>query len=84
VNTINREVLSEFKEIAGKIQNDPSIKAVVISSAKPDNFIAGADIAYVYLLYRIVLNFVVSDFKLGIYISLYWCQQLTSGQINLT
>ena len=48
MNTINREVLSEFKEIAGKIQNDPSIKAVVISSAKPDNFIAGADIAYVY------------------------------------
>jgi len=49
VNTINREVLNEFKEVAGKIQNDPNVRAVVISSAKPDSFIAGADIAYVSL-----------------------------------
>jgi len=47
VNIINREVLSEFKDVASKIQIDPNVRAVVISSAKHDNFIAGADIEYV-------------------------------------
>jgi len=47
VNTINREVLSEFKDVLGKIQNDSKVRAVVISSTKPDCFIAGADITYV-------------------------------------
>jgi len=49
VNTINLEVLNEFKEVASKFQNDPNVRAVVVSSAKPDSFIAGADIAYVSL-----------------------------------
>lgn len=48
MNTLNREVMSEFRDIVGKIQNDPKVRAVVISSAKPDCFIAGADVAYVF------------------------------------
>jgi len=50
VNTINREVLSEFREIYGKIQSDPKVRAVVISSSKPDCFLAGADVACVFLV----------------------------------
>ena len=48
VNTFNREVVEEFREIFGKIKNDPKVRAVVVSSAKPDCFVAGADIAYVF------------------------------------
>jgi len=53
VNTINREVLSEFKDVLGKIQNDSKVRAVVISSTKPDCFIAGADITYVLSTYEL-------------------------------
>ena len=56
VNTINREVLSEVKEIFGKIQNDSKVRAVVISSSKPDCFTAGADVTYVFFLnFRVVV-----------------------------
>ena len=48
VNTLNREVMSEFREIVAKIQNDSKVRAVVISSSKPECFIAGADIAYAF------------------------------------
>ena len=48
MNTLNREVMSEFREVFGKIQNDSKVRAVVISSAKPECFIAGADITYAF------------------------------------
>lgn len=45
MNTLNDKVLAESQELwASKIENDPSIKAAVFISSKPDNFIAGADI----------------------------------------
>jgi len=40
--------MSEFREIVGKVQGDPKVRAVVVSSSKPDCFIAGADVAYVF------------------------------------
>ena len=48
MNTINREVLEEFREIFSKIHNDPKVRAVVVSSAKLDCFVAGADIKCVF------------------------------------
>ena len=30
-----------------KVANDPNVKAAVLISAKPDNFIAGADIRFI-------------------------------------
>ena len=44
INKLSFEILKEFKEILNKIENDISIKALVIDSAKKDIFIAGADI----------------------------------------
>eukprot|EP01137_Pigoraptor_chileana_P011573 Opistho-2@62665 len=44
VNTLSREVNSEFESILDKITGDESIKSVVLISGKKDSFIAGADI----------------------------------------
>jgi 3-hydroxyacyl-CoA dehydrogenase / enoyl-CoA hydratase / 3-hydroxybutyryl-CoA epimerase len=44
INKLSFEILKEFKEVLNKIENDISIKALVIDSAKKDIFIAGADI----------------------------------------
>jgi enoyl-CoA hydratase / long-chain 3-hydroxyacyl-CoA dehydrogenase len=45
MNTINQGMQGEMKTIFEEhIKGDPSIKAVVFISSKPDNFIAGADI----------------------------------------
>jgi enoyl-CoA hydratase/long-chain 3-hydroxyacyl-CoA dehydrogenase len=44
VNTLNRELISEFREVMAKVQNDANVKAIVLVSAKTDCFIAGADI----------------------------------------
>jgi len=44
INKLSFEILKEFKEILNTIENDSSIKALVIDSAKKDIFIAGADI----------------------------------------
>jgi hypothetical protein len=45
MNTLNDKVLAESQKLwAEKIENDPTIKAAVFISSKPDNFIAGADI----------------------------------------
>ena len=49
MNTLNKEVTTEFRDVMQKIQNDSSVKAAVVISAKPDCFIAGADIGYVSL-----------------------------------
>jgi 3-hydroxyacyl-CoA dehydrogenase/enoyl-CoA hydratase/3-hydroxybutyryl-CoA epimerase len=44
VNTLSKGMLEEFQALLGELEGDRSIKAVVIRSGKPDNFIAGADI----------------------------------------
>ena len=44
VNTLGRERMAEFEALLDEVERDPSLRAVVIRSGKPDNFIAGADI----------------------------------------
>ena len=45
VNTLGRERIAEFETLLDEVERDPAVKAVVIRSGKPDNFIAGADIS---------------------------------------
>lgn len=45
VNTIDRPVMEEFNQILDSLANDTTSKALVITSAKKNGFIAGADIA---------------------------------------
>lgn len=44
VNTLSKEFSTEFEQLFKQVQNDPRVKAIVVISSKPDNFIAGADI----------------------------------------
>lgn len=45
MNTISGDFRQEIEDIwSGQIADDPSVKAVVFISGKPDNYIAGADI----------------------------------------
>ena len=44
MNALNHEMGPEFEAILDKIENDASIRAAVLISGKPGNFIAGADI----------------------------------------
>jgi len=44
VNTLGRERITEFEALLDEVEKDASVRAVVIRSGKPDNFIAGADI----------------------------------------
>jgi len=44
VNTLGPAVVEEFTALLDRIERDPAIGAVVFTSGKPENFIAGADI----------------------------------------
>ena len=44
VNTLGRERIAEFERLLDEVDRDPAVRAIVIRSGKPDNFIAGADI----------------------------------------
>lgn len=44
VNTLNSSMMGVFENALNTIENDPRVKAAVIISGKPDNFVAGADI----------------------------------------
>lgn len=44
VNVLKMAVLRELDGILSQLANDPSLRGLVIASAKPDMFIAGADI----------------------------------------
>ena len=44
VNTLGRARIVEFERLLDELEHDVAVKAVVIRSGKPDNFIAGADI----------------------------------------
>ena len=43
VNVLNTESLPEFKELMEKVRGTPSVKALLIASAKENCFVAGAD-----------------------------------------
>ncbi|CEG37555.1 fatty acid oxidation alpha mitochondrial [Plasmopara halstedii] len=45
VNTISTKMTKEMSSMLDTVENDPDIKSVVLISAKPGVFIAGADIA---------------------------------------
>ncbi len=45
VNTLRSDFAEEFHRIFDEIERDESLRALVLSSAKPDCFIAGADIS---------------------------------------
>jgi 3-hydroxyacyl-CoA dehydrogenase/enoyl-CoA hydratase/3-hydroxybutyryl-CoA epimerase len=44
VNTLGKGMLEEFQALLTELEGDRAVRAVVIRSGKPDNFIAGADI----------------------------------------
>jgi len=44
VNVLGSSVIGEFEQLLARIESDPSARAVVLLSGKPDNFVAGADI----------------------------------------
>ena len=44
VNKVTATMRGEFAELFGRIESDPTVKGVVLISAKPDTWIAGADI----------------------------------------
>ena len=44
VNTLRDGFQHEFEAAFGRLAEDSAIKAVVLASAKPDSFVAGADI----------------------------------------
>lgn len=44
VNTLSLSLVDEVQELLTRIEQEPTLKAVVLISSKPDNFIAGADI----------------------------------------
>jgi len=44
VNTISLDLVDTFKTILNSLEDDETVKGVVLISRKPDNFIAGADI----------------------------------------
>ena len=44
VNKISIDLIDEFKTMLDGFEADHTVKAIVLISRKPDNFIAGADI----------------------------------------
>lgn len=44
VNTLSQSLFSEFDELLRQLSDRTDIQALIITSGKPDNFIAGADI----------------------------------------
>lgn len=53
VNLINFELLTEFKEALDELTNDATARALVVNSAKPSQFIAGADIKLIQGIHSI-------------------------------
>ena len=44
MNTLSSKMMADFHGMMDTIEGDDSVKAAVVISGKPDNFIAGADI----------------------------------------
>lgn len=43
-NVLNKQIQDEFEQVFTSIENDPTVRALVFQSSKPNCFIAGADI----------------------------------------
>lgn len=48
---MNRPVMEEMKTMMDAVQADPAVKAAVLVSGKPGNFIAGALCVYLNLVF---------------------------------
>jgi 3-hydroxyacyl-CoA dehydrogenase/enoyl-CoA hydratase/3-hydroxybutyryl-CoA epimerase len=44
LNTLGKGMIAEFEGLLTQVEKDPSVRAIVVRSGKPDSFIAGADI----------------------------------------
>ena len=44
VNTLRESFAADFEAAFAKMESDPAVKAIVITSAKPDSFVVGADV----------------------------------------
>ncbi|MGH7704186.1 MAG: enoyl-CoA hydratase-related protein, partial [Gemmatimonadales bacterium] len=44
VNKLGAQTKQEFEDTFARLRNDGAVRAIVLISGKPDNFIAGADI----------------------------------------
>ncbi|MGQ0702746.1 MAG: fatty acid oxidation complex subunit alpha FadJ [Gemmatimonadales bacterium] len=44
VNVLGSGVIGELEGLLARVRDDPALRAVVVRSGKPDNFVAGADI----------------------------------------
>ncbi|HBY61546.1 MAG TPA: enoyl-CoA hydratase [Solibacterales bacterium] len=45
LNALNRGVLTELEEVLGRMETDPSLKALIVTGAGEKAFVAGADIS---------------------------------------
>ncbi|MDR3739057.1 MAG: enoyl-CoA hydratase-related protein [Terracidiphilus sp.] len=45
MNTLSGKLMASFDSVLSTLESDPAVRAGVLISSKPDNFIAGADIA---------------------------------------
>jgi 3-hydroxyacyl-CoA dehydrogenase/enoyl-CoA hydratase/3-hydroxybutyryl-CoA epimerase len=50
MNTISPALFTDMTTVVDRLENDPDVVAVVLGSAKPDNFISGADIRWLETL----------------------------------
>ena len=44
VNTVTAALRAEFSSLFSKLESDPTTRAVVLATGKPDTWLAGADI----------------------------------------
>ena len=52
LNTLKASFAEEFSGVLSRLELEPALKAVVFTSAKPDSFIAGADIQMLHAVQR--------------------------------
>src|SRR6516225_10234840 len=52
VNALSETLMTELNQIIDQVKADKNIRALIISSAKSDNFIAGADVFAIKRLQR--------------------------------
>jgi 3-hydroxyacyl-CoA dehydrogenase/enoyl-CoA hydratase/3-hydroxybutyryl-CoA epimerase len=50
MNTISPDLAEDLQRIVARCEDDPAIEALVVGSAKPGNFLAGADIRWLQTL----------------------------------
>lgn len=53
MNTLSAKLMASFDGVLTRLESDPAIRAAVLISGKPDNFIAGADINMLVCLWSV-------------------------------